>query len=196
MSIYVFVYFILRQNNTRKWSNNSNVWLSEKPFFTWTVICFHFLLQCLCGPVCFSEGSCLHCVRGIIEGSVWAKTTLTLPFSCFWTHSPPLGPLQSLEMYLTVSRPQECCKEKNLKKNMYLWLSGPAFLFLPNPKNLQYVPCGYTFESKIGHFLFFLKARSQDTPFLERSLWTLWTWICSWRLLRAEQTVYLEVQSD
>lgn len=134
--------------------------------------------------------------EGLLKAQFGQKLLWLCHFPVFGPTVLLWGPYSPLKCTSRFPGPRSAVKKRILKKNMYLWLSGPAFLFLPNPKNLQYVPCGYTFESKIGHFLFFLKARSQDTPFLERSLWTLWTWICSWRLLRAEQTVYLEVQSD
>lgn len=53
-------------------------------------------LQCLCGPVCFCDCSCLHCVRAVIESRVLGLNISTLEFSC--SAPPPSSRGGSLEL--------------------------------------------------------------------------------------------------
>lgn len=110
------------------------------------VICFCFLL-CLCGPVCFWDCSCLHCVTAVIECRVWAWTLLLLSFPVLPPlTSPPPSPGGFLEVYRAVILPMSPLKQKHEQVTH----NSSCFSF---QTATTWVPCGYTFEKKTEYFL-------------------------------------------
>lgn len=97
------------------------------------VICFCFLL-CLCGPVCFWDCSCLHCVTAVIECRVWAWTLLLLSFPVL----PPLTSLPSLPRGASLKCIMQLfCPWVLWSKNMSKWPTIP----LAFPSKLQQREC-------------------------------------------------------
>lgn len=119
------------KNKARIWANNRNRWLSEgKPQGSISCrhsgICFHFP-RCLCGPICYFDWSCLHCVRAVIESWVWAWTVLLQSFPVLPPPFPEGAPWSLSHSYVA----QESSEVKT-------WQTDPQspLLFLPNSKNM------------------------------------------------------------
>lgn len=133
------------------------------------VICFCFLL-CLCGPVCFWDCSCLHCVTAVIECRVWAWTLLLLSFPVL----PPLTSLPSLPRGLPWS--VSCSYSAHESSEAKTWASDPQFLllFLPNCNNVSALWVHIWKENRV--FPALQRAQSQDAGFFFREILTLQVW--------------------